>query len=221
MQTTKVVTAALALALVAGSLACKKKEPEPPKPKDEAAASSSAPASATAQPSPNDALTAQLHKLAGSDAKDCGTVSGKGGDPQSASDCAMQSNQASKPFYVRYELPLPGTQMAIATARAGDGKLYTVQYSADGYKEAPSGAMLSGDRKMMTMPCSAQLRVAGSGRVTCFPPQQNAGDINASPHGGGMAMPPGTSPHGSMPPASGANPHGTTPPQKPPMGKSH
>jgi hypothetical protein len=146
-------------------------------------------------------------------------VPGKGGDVESASACALQSNDAQQPFWVRYELPLPTAQMSIATARGADGKLYTVQYSSDGYKEAPKGTTLSDDKKLLTVPCpDAPLRLASSGRVTCFAPQQNAGGVNPSPHGGGMAMP-GASPHGTMPPASGQNPHSTNPPPSPT--KSH
>lgn len=202
-------------------LSCKKKEPEPPKPKTQTSVGmqSGAP-SATAQPSPNDAVTAELRNIAGSNAKDCGTVSGQSGDLESASACAMQSNQANSPFFVRYELPVPGTKMAIATARASDGKLYTLQYSDAGYKQAVPGSTLSRDKKILSMPCTAELRVASSGRVTCFPPQQNAGNITSSPHGGGMAMPPGANPHGTMPPATGTNPHGSTPPPSS-LDKSH
>jgi hypothetical protein len=231
MSLRTILTTALALSLIAGSLACKKKEPEPPKPKETGATSSTA-SMRSGSPSPNDELTAQLRKVAGTDAKDCGTVPAGGADMQAASDCAMQLNDAKKPFWVRYDLPLPKPQMAIATARAADGKLYTVQYSSDGYKEASNGATLTADKKVMTIACpDAPLRVAGSGRLTCFAPQQNAGAINASPHGGGMAMPgtnphgdmsmPGANPHGTMPPASGPNPHGTTPPPTPSPRKSH
>ena len=221
MHTSRFFFVAIVVAVIAGSFACKKKEPEPPKPKTETS-TPSATTNAAAQPSPNDDMTGQLRKIAGSDAKDCGTVPGGSADVQPASDCAMQSNGANKPFYVRYELPLPGTKMAIATVRNADGKLYTVQYSADGYKQAAAGATLSDDKKMMTMGCTDPLRIASSGRVTCFPPQQNAGSISASPHGGGMAMPPasGANPHGSMPPATGRNPHGGTPPSQP-LSKSH
>jgi hypothetical protein len=218
MSTSRSFIIAFALVFLVPSLACKKKEPEPPKPKTETSSSASTQQSAqsllTTQRSPNDEMTAQLQKLAGADAKDCGTVPGVGGEVQAASDCAMQSNSASKPFYVRYELPLPGTKMAIATVRATDGKLYTVQYAADGYKQASGGATLTADKKVMTMACADALRVASSGRVTCFAPQQNAGPMPSTPHGGLMTMPPasGMNPHGSIPPAPGANPHGSMPP---------
>lgn len=218
MRTSWSYVLVLSVAICSGS--CKKKEPEPRQPKTESPTSAAVPASATTQSSPNDEVTAQLQKIAGSNAKDCGTVPGQRGDVQSASTCAMQSNQANTPFFVRYDLPVPGTKMAIATARAGDGKLYTLQYSDSGYKEAVTGSTLSQDKKILTMPCTAELRLASSGRVTCFPPQQNAGNIT-SPHGGGMAMPPhGTSPHGTMPPATGTNPHGSTPPPSS-LDKSH
>jgi len=226
MQITRAFFFSLALVLIAGSFACKKKEPEPPKPKTETVTPSTpegtpSTTTRTAQPSPDDEMTAALKKLAGAEAKDCGTVPGKGGDVGSASACAMDTNDQKKSFWVRYELPMPGSQMAIATARATDGKLYTMQYSADGYKQASAGATLSADKKLLTVTCpEAPLRVASSGRVTCFTPQQVGGNVSASPHGGGMAMPPGAAnPHGKMPPASGQSPRGTNPP--PATAKSH
>jgi hypothetical protein len=75
----------------------------------------------------------------------------------------------------------------MTTAIAGDsqGKLYAVQAEANG--------------QLQSTPCPAEIRLAGSGRVTCYA----AGSM------GGMGTTAGTSPHGgmSMPPATGPNPH--------------
>jgi hypothetical protein len=209
MKTSALLLVALTLAAL---VSCKREPKEPPKPTtqsnaEQPAANVSIPS--TAPPSPNDAMTAQMKKLAGSGARDCGTVPAQDTAVQPASDCAMQANGANKPFFVRYQLPVPDAQMAIATVRSSDGKLYTVQYSSEGYKAAAQGGSLSDDKKISTMQCpDAPLRVAVSGRVTCFPQQQNAMGTGGSPHGGSMGSP-GANPHGDMPPATGANPHAT------------
>src|SRR5947209_19017233 len=104
----KLITCALVLTLLTGVVACKKKEREPPKPKTEAPTTTqpvtpTATGSTTQQPSPNDAMTAQLKKVAGPDAKDCGTVPASSGDLQAASGCALQSNRANQPFWGRHD----------------------------------------------------------------------------------------------------------------------
>jgi hypothetical protein len=212
MRTSSALLAVLTLAVM---VSCKPTPKEPPKPNTESSAAQPGAMPAvppTAPRSPDDEMTAQLKKLAGADAQDCGNVPAHTTDVQPASDCAMQANTAKKPFFVRYELPMPEAQMAIATARAADGKLYTVQYSSTGYKAPAQGGSLSDDKKLSTMPCpGSPLRLAASGRVTCFPQQQNAIGTGANPHGGAMGS--GMSnPHGTMPPATGANPHGSKPP---------
>jgi hypothetical protein len=145
-----------------------------------------------------DAMTAELTKLAGTGATDCGRI-GMSGDVQTASQCAMQANTAKKPFYVRYDLPMPDAQMAIATVRTADGKLMSVQFDSKGWEKPLEGAKLSADKTVAVGPCPApeNLRVASSGRVTCFPPTQMPAGM--SPHGGGAKMPPATGePHGGM-----------------------
>lgn len=145
-----------------------------------------------------DAMTTELTKLAGPGATDCGRI-GMSGDVQGASKCAMQANDAKKPFYVRYDLPMPDAQMAIATVRTADGKLISVQYDSKGWEKPLEGAKLSEDKTVAVGPCPTpnNLRIASSGRVTCFAPQQMPAGM--SPHGGGMKMPPSTGePHGGM-----------------------
>jgi hypothetical protein len=130
---------------------------------------------------------------------------------KSATDCAVQANQAKHPFYVAYEMPGGESgQITVAVAEAPDGKLYGVEYNSKGWSEG-RGTQLSDDKRIMTSPCPAPLRVAQSGRVTCYPPPGLAGQGN--PHGG-MTMPPhggAMSPHGNMPmpPPGTPNPHGT------------
>ncbi len=155
--------------------------------------SQNAPAAAS---KPADAVQQKLQELAGSGATDCGRPQSQApGDVQPASDCAMKSAQSKKAFYVAYDLP------GMTTALAGDsqGKLYAVQSEANGL--------------VQSTPCPAEIRLAQSGRVTCYA----AGSM------GGMGTMGGASPHGGMqmPPASGSNPHEGSPtpshssPQKP------
>lgn len=67
----------------------------------------------------------------------------------------MQASQKKQPFFVAYDMP----GMAIGVAGNSDGKLYTVQSQGEG----ASATVTGGD-------CPSQLRVAGSGRVTCYAP---------------------------------------------------
>lgn len=67
----------------------------------------------------------------------------------------MQAAQSKHPFFVAYDMP----GMSIGVAGNSAGKLYNVQSQGEG----ASAAVTSGD-------CPSQLRVAGSGRVTCFAP---------------------------------------------------
>ncbi len=133
--------------------------------------------------SKSDAVQQKLQELAGSGATDCGNPKSQNPpDVQPATDCAVKAAQNKQAFYVRYDLP------GMTTAMAGDaqGKLYAVQSEANG--------------NVQSAPCPAEIRIAQSGRVTCY----------AMGSMGGMGTMGGTSPHGgdmSMPPATGPNPH--------------
>ncbi len=158
-----------------------------------------------------DAVQQKLQELAGKSAKDCGRVA-QGSDVKSASDCAMQASQAKQPFYVAYDMP----GMTVAVAGASDGKLYTVQSQS---QEGPTVSTASGGpaQTATVAECPSALRVAQSGRVTCFPMGgMGMGSQGGNPHGG-MSMPPagGENPHGSEPstPPGTPNPHGGAAPQ--------
>jgi hypothetical protein len=161
--------------------------------------SKSSPSAATNSPSSAkapDAVQQKLQEYAGAAASDCGRLSVQATADQSkaVADCAVKASQGKRPFYVAYDMP----GMAIGVAGNADGKLFSVQSQGTG----ASAALTSGD-------CPSQLRVASSGRVTCFAP----GDMGSmgGGHGAG-AVPPGmANPH-----AGGTtNPHGsgTTPPK--------
>lgn len=130
-----------------------------------------------------DALQQKLQEYSGAGATDCGRLNVQANADQSktASDCALQASQSKHPFYVAYDMP----GMAVGVAGNAAGKLFTVQSQGT----APSATLTSGD-------CASQLRLASSGRVTCFAP----GDMG--PMGAGhAAVPPGMSnPHGAPPP---------------------
>jgi hypothetical protein len=148
-------------------------------------AASSSPASAPKSP---DAVQQKLQEYSGPAATDCGRLGVQATADQSktAADCAMQANQSKHAFYVAYDMP----GMAVGVAGSADGKLFTVQSQGTG----PSAALTSGD-------CPSQLRIASSGRITCFAP----GDMGSmGPGHNAGAVPPGmANPHA----AGTANPH--------------
>ncbi len=140
---------------------------------------------------PVSALQSELQKYSGTEAKNCGVLEVSATEAQSkaAADCALKSNQSKEAFFVAYEMP----GMIVGVAGDTKGKLYTAQAQGGG----SSWSQTSGN-------CPAQLRVASSGRVTCFAP----GDMGSmsSGHAAG-AMTPGTpNPHGS----GMASPHAAT-----------
>jgi hypothetical protein len=136
-----------------------------------------------------DAVQQKLQEYSGAAATDCGRLNVQASADQSkaVADCAVQSSRGKRPFYVAYDMP----GMALGVAGNADGKLFTVQSQGTG----ASAALTGGD-------CPSQLRVASSGRVTCFAP----GDMGAM--GGGHGA--GTVPPGMANPHAGgtANPHG-------------
>ncbi len=122
----------------------------------------------------------KLAEIAGGDAANCGHLKTQGtNEMDAASKCAMQSAQQKRPFYVAYDMP----GMTVAVAGNSDGKLFTLQSQAGG------AGLVSGA-------CPAELRIAPSGRVTCYAP-------------GTFPMGAGAGSHNSMTmsPAMGANPH--------------
>jgi hypothetical protein len=143
-------------ALLVSTVACNK--PSPP-----------TGAQSPSSPLKSDAVQQKLQSYAGTGATDCGRlqVHANDGAAKAASDCAMQASQAKKPFFVAYDMP----GMSVGVAGNAEGKLFTVQ--------SQNGAVTGGD-------CPSQLRVASSGRVTCFAP----GDMG-SMGAGHTAIPPG------------------------------
>jgi hypothetical protein len=105
---------------------------------------------------------------------------------KAASDCAQLAAQQKQAFFVAYDMP----GMSVGVAGNKEGKLFTVQSQAAG--ETP--ILTSGD-------CPSQLRVASSGRVTCYAP----GDMGGM--SGHAAVPPGMpNPHGPAAKPAGSKP---------------
>ncbi len=158
--------------------------------KSAAPASSSSTGSSAAASSAHspDAVQQKLQEYSGTGATDCGRLNVQATADQSktAGDCAMQASQGKHPFYVAYDMP----GMAVGVAGNADGKLFTVQSQGSG----PSAALTSGD-------CPSQLRIASSGRITCFAP----GDMGSmgTGHAAGTIPPGMANPHAT----GAANPH--------------
>ncbi len=192
MRKALIITVAMAVGL---PTACQK-SPQP--------AASETTASANA-----DAVGRTLQQAAGSGAINCGRVKSQApNEIKPASDCAMNAAQKKQAFYVAYDMP----GLTVGVAGNSEGKLFSVMSEQVG-GSAPTEAKAE--------PCPAELRVAGSGRVTCMAPPPAGGMIGGSNPHGGMSMPPamGENPHGAVGTKPGvANPHAgageKTPPKK-------
>jgi hypothetical protein len=173
----------LILLLAAGCISgCSKASGPATVPSSSASSSTAAPAETK-----SDAVQQKLAEFAGGSATDCGRLSSQGNDQlKAASDCALGASQANHPFYVAYDMP----GMTVGVAGDADGKLLTVQSQG-------SANVTSGD-------CPSQLRVAPSGRVTCFAP----GDMGSLAGGAHTSM---SVPHGMENPHTGS---GTSAPPK-------
>ncbi|HEY6372731.1 MAG TPA: hypothetical protein VIX37_19290 [Candidatus Sulfotelmatobacter sp.] len=136
----------------------------------------------------------KLQEYSGTGATNCGRLNVQATADQSktAGDCAMQASQNKHPFYVAYDMP----GLAVGVAGNADGRLFTVQSQGSG----PSAALTRGD-------CPSQLRVASSGRVTCFAPG-DMGSMGAG-HTAGTIPPAMTDPHAT----GGENPHASSVPK--------
>jgi hypothetical protein len=163
----------LALIFMIALLVGCNKPSTPAVPANNSGASASMPSASS-----NDAVQQKLADLAGSSAKACGRLDVQAPPAQlsSAGSCAMDAAQNKRPFYVAYDMP----GMSIGVAGNSDGKLFTVQSQG-------------GDAGLTSGACPSQIRVASSGRVTCFAP----GDMGSMGTGHQGGMPSGKSPHGS------------------------
>lgn len=145
------------------------------------AASASSQAVLPAAPGP---VQIKLQEYSGAGAANCGQLDVRAAATQlkTASDCSMQASQAKRAFYVSYDMP----GMSVGVAANPEGKLFTVQSQGG----AAGATLTSGS-------CPSALRVASSGRVTCFAPG-DMGSMSGSHTAG--ATPAGTpNPHAQKP----------------------
>jgi hypothetical protein len=172
----------------------------------QAAASQPAASTAAAPSQSGGAVQQKVSEIAGSGAKDCGRPSSTDRAAlDTAASCVMDTAQAKKPFMIIYDMP----GMSVAVAGNSEGKLFAVQsIQPEGNKSAAP--------QINVTACPAELRVAQSGRVTCFP-QGTMGvpPGAANPHAGAASS---ESTHGGMgmPPPGTPNPHAGNMTTKPP-----
>jgi len=170
-----------------------------------AAAPAAQPASA---PKSNDAMQQKAGELAGSSAKDCGRPSSTDRSAlEVTASCVMDTAQAKKPFTVVYDMP----GMSVGVAGNAEGKFFALQ------AVVPEGGS-SKASAVSVSPCPAELRIAQSGRVTCFP----QGTMGVPPGGANPHAGAGSTPHGGMgvPPAGTPHPHAGGTPTTPPKSKT-
>jgi len=136
---------------------------------------------AGAATSSDDPVQKKLQELAGSGGENCGVLKSQVvAEMDAASKCAVDAAKAKAPFYVEYQLP----GMNVAIAGNAEGKLFAVQSQTGG------AGLTSAD-------CPAELRVAPSGRVTCYAPGTFPMGAGAGSHTN-MSMPPAMGAGGAM-----------------------
>lgn len=142
----------------------------------------------------NSPVDTKLVEIVGRGATNCGHLKAQtAADVDAAGKCVMQAAQQKRPFSVAYDLP----GLTVAIAGNADGKLFSLQTQP------------STDGGLSVVPCPAELRIAPSGRVTCYAPGTFPMGTSSDMHGALMTMPPtGISPHQrrSTPPGM-PNPH--------------
>ena len=115
---------------------------------------------------PIDPLHVKLQELSGGGATNCGVLTSQAeADLSAASKCAMDAAKAKESFHVEYQLP----GMNVAVAGNAQGKLFSVQSQ-------------TGGAGITVADCPAELRVAPSGRVTCYAP--GTFPMGGATHGG-------------------------------------
>ena len=146
---------------------------------------SSGPSASAARP--DDAVQLKLKELAGPAATDCGRLDVRAPEQQlsGASSCATSSAQNKRAFYIAYDMP----GMSTGVAGNSQGKLFAVELQGSG-----TGAQLSSGA------CPGEMRVAKSGRITCFiPGTMGLNPTAADPHSGISINPQGGTPQPMMP----------------------
>jgi hypothetical protein len=143
--------------------------------------------SSTTASHPDDAVQLKLKELAGAGATDCGRLDVRAASQQltDASSCATKSAQDKRAFYVAYDMP----GMTTGVAGNSAGKLFAIELQGSG-----AGAQVSSGA------CPGELRIAKSGRMTCFLPGTMGLTPTASDPHSGISMTPGGAPAGGFMP---------------------
>jgi hypothetical protein len=160
---------------------------------------SKSPTSSAASGNASDPMEKKLMEVAGNGATSCGHLKAQSTpELEAASKCAMQAAQQKHAFYVAYEMP----GMTVAVVGTAEGKLFSLQSQPS----APGG--------LSNVPCPNELRVAPSGRVTCYAPGTFPMSAGSDSHTGMTTMPPMQNPH-QTPPADKPNQQQQKPPGHP------
>ena len=144
-----------------------------PQPKKEAASRGRIPA--------EDKLDIESKRLAGPGAIDCGRVKIKG-DPKDATQCAIRTQKAARPFRIRYDLQGIDSLVAVAIVRTPSGTVGALTYDSD-----PSGGGQVGEVVYpKRCPEPVHLWINPSGRINCFQqetsPPKDVMSPNAEPY---------------------------------------
>jgi hypothetical protein len=129
-----------------------------------------------------DLLESQSKQLAGPGGVDCGRVLA-GGDPISATKCALEAQSSEKPFRVRYDMRGIDSSVAVAIVRTPVGTVGALQYDSD-----PSGGGGRAHEMVYPKRCPepVHLWVNPSGRINCFQkessPPRDVMSPNAEPY---------------------------------------
>jgi len=202
----KVFYLVLAILLALTTFACSQQTAATPQSSTPAAAPPAASPALVKDPlaAQADAFQQKLRELAGSGATDCGRLQSTTADPSKLAECALAAAKSKHAFTVAYDMP----GLTVGVAGNAEGKLFSLSRGGEAGSAQANGA------DVKVVPCPAALRVALSGRVTCFPSGASSGANphagGANPHGGGA------SPHGGMPmpPPGTPNPHAGTAPKQ-------
>jgi hypothetical protein len=122
-----------------------------------------------------DLLEKRSLQLVGPNAVDYGRVALRA-NPKKATNCALQANQAGKPFRVRYEWMGVDSYVAHALVRLPDGTVQALSYDSD----AMGGGRQRGAEVVSHSQCPTPIHLYTTihGQLTCVPPKPPNGPPN-------------------------------------------
>jgi hypothetical protein len=129
-----------------------------------------------------DLLESQSKQMVGPRGIDCGRVL-VGGDPTTATKCALKAQSSKRPFRVRYDLQGIDSSVAVSIVHTPAGNVGVLQYDSD-----PLGGGGRAHENVYPNRCPepVHLWVNPSGRINCFQkessPPRDAMSPNAEPY---------------------------------------